>query len=337
MTEKAPEKSGAFFIGDSGLKTERARTVCGCNAADPCSPQPDRRGVIVAHLGVAVEVVFVDGGRGTVRVKRRSGHVVGDDVLVRGEVLERLPRRTELRRRDAVGGIHLVGANLDVLGVVVAPRPLPPAGFVDRAIVAARAAGLEPFLIINKCDLESAAAFVAGLRGTYGGSIAIFPLSAATKAGLEPLRTFLGTGHRGAFVGTTGVGKSSLLNALCPEIDLRVGALNIHNDKGCNTTTVATLHALSSGGELVDTPGFQDFALVDISAPELAVHFPWSETTGHDSCRFRDCRHRTEPGCAVTSLVAQGLISAKRYGAYLDILDEIEAGERETRKKGRKG
>jgi ribosome biogenesis GTPase len=292
-----------------------------------------RRGSIIAHYGVAVEVLFETGERLLVRVKRRSGHVVGDDVLVRGEVLERLSRRTELRRRDALGGIHLVAANLDVLGIVVSPAPLPPAGFIDRAIVAARAAELKPFLVINKCDLETAAGFVRLLRSTYAGAIAVFPLSAASGEGLELLRDFLAGGHRGAFVGTTGVGKSSLLNALCPELDLRIGELNSFNGRGCNTTTVSTLHCLAGGGELVDTPGFQDFGLVDISAEELAHHFPGFETKRESSCRFRDCRHRSEPGCVISELAAQGQIPAERYATYLEILGEVEAGEAEARRR----
>jgi ribosome biogenesis GTPase len=269
-----------------------------------------------------------------VRVKRNSGHVVGDNVVVRTEVLERLPRRTELRRRDAMGGIHLVGANLDLLGVVVSSAPLPPAGFIDRAIVAARAADLTPFLVVNKSDLGSAGDYIALLCAVYSGSLAVFPLSAATGDGLNPLRDFLGQGHRGAFVGATGVGKSSLLNILCPEIDLRVGSLNLHSGRGCNTTTVSTLHSLSSGGELVDTPGFQDFGLVDISAQELALHFAGFEQATEGACRFRDCRHRSEPGCAVADLVAQRLVPAERHMAYLEILGEVEAADEETRRRG---
>jgi len=281
-----------------------------------------------------VEVLFGDGEREIVRVKRRSGHVVGDDVLVRGEVLERLERRTELRRRDAMRGVHLVGANLDVLGIVVAAFPPPPAGFVDRAIVASRAAGLNPFLVINKCDLEQAVDSIAALQSVYAGSVTVFPLSASTGAGLAPLRAFLGAGHRGAFVGTTGVGKSSLLNALCPEIDLKVGGLNELNYKGCNTTTVSTLHALPDGGELIDTPGFQDFGLVDITMQDLAAHYPGFEETHQVACRFRDCRHRSEPGCAVMELVAQGRISGERYATYLEIANEVEADELEARQRG---
>lgn len=294
---------------------------------------PGRQGVIVAHLGVAVEVLFDDGERCPVRVKRSSGHVVGDSVLVRGEVLERLPRTTELLRRDGRGTVHLVGANLDVLGVMVSPRPLPPAGFVDRAIVAARAAGLKPLLIVNKEDLPGAAELTAELRALYGASLPVFTLSAKEGVGLELLRQFMAEGHRGAFVGTTGVGKSSLLNALCPDLALTVGELCESRGVGRHTTTVATLHSLDGGGELVDTPGFRDFGLVDIVVEELIVHFPGFEQAMMARCRFRDCRHRAEPGCAVTALVEKGALSEERYRAYLDLLAEIEAAQDEKRRR----
>lgn len=301
---------------------------------DSSSTIQDCEGVIVAHRGVAVEVLLHAGERCMVRVKRRSGHVVGDDVVVKQEVLERLPRRTELRRRDAMGGIHLVGANLDILGIVVAPVPMPTVGFIDRAIVAARAANLTPLVVVNKSDLDSEVGLAASLLDTYVGAVSVYHLSAATGNGLDRLREFLGEGHRGAFVGLTGVGKSSLLNALCPEIDLRVGALNDYNDKGCHTTTVSTLHSLPGGGELIDTPGFQDFGLVDIVPQDFAAYFPGFEKIKDETCRFRDCRHRTEPGCAVIGLVAKGLISAERYATYLEILSEVEASDKENRQRG---
>jgi ribosome biogenesis GTPase len=280
-------------------------------------------GLIVAHHGISVEVLFENGTRRMVRVKRNSGHVVGDNVVVTGEVLKRLPRRTELQRRDARGGIHLVGANLDVLGIVVAPQS--PGGFIDRAIVAARSAALQPFLVVNKCDLGGTAELLAELTRLYGASVPIFPLSAATQSGLAPLEKFLSEGHRGAFVGTTGVGKSSLLNALCPEIDLKVGALSAYNSMGRHTTTVSTLHALAGGGELVDTPGFRDFGLVDITVEELAEYFPGFEDHRDVTCKFRNCRHRTEPECAVLALVERGRIPAERYTTYMEILTEVES------------
>ena len=286
-------------------------------------------GLIVAHHGISVEVLFDNGQRRMVRVKRNSGHVVGDNVVVTGEILKRLPRRTELQRRDARDGIHLVAANLDILGIVVAPQS--PGGFIDRAIVAARSALLQPFLVVNKCDLDGTAELLAEMTRIYGGSVPIFPISAAKRSGLAPLEEFLSKGHRGAFVGTTGVGKSSLLNALCPEIDLKVGSLSDYNNMGRHTTTVSTLHALPTGGELVDTPGFRDFGLVDITVEELAEFFPGFEEHRDVPCKFRNCRHRTEPGCAVLSLVGQGHIPAERYKTYMEILAEVEGHQAAAR------
>lgn len=294
-----------------------------------------RRGLIVAHHGISVEVLFDNGQRGMVRVKRNSGHVVGDRVSVTNEVLTRLPRTTELRRRDARGGIHLVAANLDVLGIVAAP--LSQTGFIDRAIVAARAARLEPFLVINKCDLGQGAELAATLHDIYAEALPFFSLSAATGSGLDQLLGFLGEGRRGAFVGASGVGKSSLLNVLCPHIDLQIGEVSDFNGLGRHTTTVSTLHTLSTGGELVDTPGFRDFGLVDITAQDLAAHFPGFENSVAESCRFRNCRHRSEPGCAIVASMAQGLVTAERYATYLGILDEIEADEDKNRARGRRG
>jgi len=299
---------------------------------NPQESPVNKEGVIVAHLGVAVEVLFVDGERAQVRVKRNSGHVVGDSVTVCGEVLQRHPRRSELRRRDTRGGVHLVGANLDVLGVVVAPVPVPPEGFLDRAIVAARSAGLNPFVVINKCDLPGAAELVEAMRRCYGTTLPIFPLSAARRDGLDPLRAFFAEGHRGAFVGTTGVGKSSLLNALCPDIDLRVGEISDHG-LGRHTTTVATLNLLEGGGELIDTPGFRDFGLVNISTDDLAAHFPGFESFTVSGCRFRNCRHRSEPGCAVAQLATAAALPAERYVTYLQLLDEVEAEEEAARRR----
>jgi ribosome biogenesis GTPase len=289
-------------------------------------------GRIVAHHGISVEVLFDGGLRRMVRVKRNSGHVVGDRVSVNGELLTRLPRATELRRRDARGGVHLVAANLDVLGIVVAP--LSPTCFIDRAIVASRAARLTPFVVINKCDLREGDELAASIRETYTPSVPLFPLSAATGEGLPYLREFLSTGRSGVFVGSTGVGKSSLLNALCPHVNLQVGSVSEYRGMGRHTTTVSTLHNLTSGGELVDTPGFRDFGLVDISPQELALHFPGFEEAGSQSCRFSDCRHRSEPGCAVLRTLREGRISEERYTTFLELLDEVEADEEKKRTRG---
>ena len=314
------------------MKTDRSKIRRPLVSQDSSCLDQASEGLIVAHYGIAVEVLFDGGERRVVRVKRNSGHVVGDAVLVTGEVLNRQHRRTELRRRDARGGIHLVAANLDVLGVVVALQS--PSGFIDRAIVAARAAGLSPFVVVNKCDLAGTSELLTSISTVYTGSVSIFPVSTVNRTGLAPLLGFQSEGHRGAFVGTTGVGKSSLLNALCPEINLKVGELSDHKGQGRHTTTVSTLHALSGGGELVDTPGFRDFGLVDISADDLAEHFPGFEKHAATACRFSNCRHRTEPGCAVLGFVEHGQIAVERYATYMEILTEVESDQAEARSRG---
>ncbi|MBF0232747.1 MAG: ribosome small subunit-dependent GTPase A [Desulfamplus sp.] len=287
----------------------------------------ERKGLIIAHNGVAVDILFESGERQVIRVKRRSGHVVGDNVVVRNQILTPLPRRTELRRRDSRGSIRIIGANLDVLGIVVSPLPSPSLGYIDQAIVAAREASLIPVLVINKCDIEGSGQFIRELTATYVDILDVFIMSAFTGEGLAALESFLGKGFRSFFVGTTGVGKSSLLNAICSTLDLRVGELYDAGKRGCNTTTVSTLHSLPGGGELVDTPGFNEFGLVDISAEDLAGHFPGFEQAMAGSCRFRDCRHRTEPGCVVSESVVSGNIPEERYTTYLEILEQLEAGE----------
>lgn len=283
-------------------------------------------GLIVAHYGVAVEVLFAKNkDRRMIRVKRSSGHVVGDRVSIKDDILTRLPRKSELSRMDARGGVHIVGANLDILGIVVSCEPLPPPGFIDRAVVAARAAGIQPVLVLNKSDLPCFADYHDATRSMYQDATIIFVVSAISGDGLPSLSKFFNEGHRGVFIGPTGVGKSSILNTLLPEINLQTGEISESKKRGRHTTTVSTLHSLLDGGELIDSPGFNDFGLINVSSAELAAYFPGFEKAGRETCRFRDCRHQTEPGCTVTSLVDKKQIKEERYTTYLQILTEIEA------------
>lgn len=289
-------------------------------------------GLIVSHFGVAVLVRYDECDAAgqqieeRVKVKRNSGHVVGDRVEVSGEVLRGLPRENALRRRDAFDKVRTMAANLDLLGIVVAPRPETPAGFLERAVVAARAANIEPCLIVNKCDLASVESLAEQLGEDFPAVTKVFSVSAHTGQGLDSLRGFLAKG-RGAFVGVSGAGKSSLMNALCPQAQLEIGSLN-DDDHGCHTTSASTLIALPSGGELVDTPGFRDFAPVDVSSEEIAHWFPGLLTILEKKpCRFRNCRHRQEPGCSVKEAIDFGSLTQQRYELYLQTLDDIEALE----------
>ncbi len=287
----------------------------------------EREGVIVAHYGVAVDVRFAGGAVEMVRVKRNSGHVVGDTVAVEGEVLRRLPRRTEICRMDARRGMHVVGVNLDVLFIVVACEPLPPPGFIDRAIVSARSAELEPVLVINKSDLPCFIDYAASCEREFAASLPIFEVSAEKERGIEQLTDFLAAGRRGVFVGPTGVGKSSIINTILPSSSLATGEISQSKKRGRHTTTVSTLHLLEQGGELIDSPGFNDFGLVDIAPIALSRFFPGFENVTQSPCRFRDCSHRQEPDCSVTAALAAGNILRSRYTTYLQLLEEIEGVE----------
>ena len=292
-------------------------------------------GLVVAHYGIEVAVRLSDGRCQRFAVGRRAGLVVGERVRVDGVRLRALPAQGVLRRRDRRGRLRAVAANLDLLGVVVAPVPASPQGFVDRALVGARAAGITPFLVVNKCDLPEAWELRQRLAACYAPGLSVLATSARSGEGLQALRAVFagagGAGHRGAFVGTSGVGKSALANALCPGLDLEVGEINVQTELGRHVTTNATLHALPSGGELVDTPGFRDFGPVEVSAQELARHFPGFEAVLTEACRFADCLHRVEPGCRVISEVAAGTLDGERYESYLALLAEIEQREREAR------
>jgi ribosome biogenesis GTPase len=291
-------------------------------------------GLIVGHYGIAVEVLFDEGPRQLVRTKRNSGHLVGDRVQVEDDGIRRDERRTELQRRDTRGKIHAVAANLDSLGIIVAPRPAPPSGFVDCAIIAARSANIAPFIVLNKNDLEECRALEEELRGDYAQRLPFFSTSTKTDAGIRDLRDFFAHGHRAAFIGTTGVGKSSLLNSLCPDIDLEVKDIDPSSGLGRHTTTTATLHRLPEGGEIIDTPGFRDIRPADLNSSQLATYFLGFEGILQEGCRFANCLHRSEPQCCVRNALAEGALSESSYQQYLSILEDLLASEREQNQRG---
>ena len=278
-------------------------------------------GVVVAHFGVAVDV-DVGGTVASVRLSRNSGIVVGDDVLVDGDSIELLPRRTELKRRSPSGGIHVVAANIDVLGIVAAVDPPARAGLVDRAAVAARAAGITPLLILNKSDLPGAANVLQEQQARVCGDFEVCAVSAVSGDGIDRLMAHFASRGRVALIGPSGVGKSSLTNRLVPDSTQRVRALSEATGAGVHTTTGAMLFRLPGGGELVDTPGIREYGLVDVSRTELAAYFPGFAAV-ENACRFRDCIHAEEPGCAVRAAVESGTVPGTRYAAYRTLLSEL--------------
>ncbi len=281
-------------------------------------------GRVVAHHGVAVLVRFDEGGEQQVWLQPEQRAVVGDRVRVAGDRLAVEPARGVLRRRDPRGRERTIATNLDWLGIVVAPEPREPPGYIDRGFVIARAAGIDPFLVLNKVDLDDDGVLGDRLEEIYSPSGPVLRVSAERGEGLAAIESLLADGALAAFVGPSGVGKSSLLNALVPDLGLRVGELNRGSGKGRHTTTTATLHTLAAEGFLVDTAGFRDFIAVDVSPLEAAAGFPGFEGAATAGCRFRDCLHRTEPGCAVLAALEAEEIDERRHRAFVQLIEELE-------------
>lgn len=299
-------------------------------------------GVIIGHYGVAVDVRLECGSVVTARVKRKSGHVVGDSVEIAPTGLIQHERKTEIKRIDINGHDRVIAANLDVLGMVIAPQPVTTFGFIDRAVVATLAADVEPFIVVNKSDMEGAQELYEKVNTLYGWRFPVFLVCAETGEGVDQIEEFLAEGHRGAFIGTSGVGKSSLLNDLCPDIELETCEINEDAGFGRHATTAATLHILPKGGELIDTPGFRDFRVVNISSADMAWFFPDFQPIFQKSeCRFHDCDHLSAPGCVILAAVKEGVISQERHDVYRQILESLKMVEegrlKDARKKRRKG
>ncbi len=247
----------------------------------------------------------------------------GFDALQKKElgVIERVePRRGTLSRMSQ-GSQHLIAANVDQALIVAsaADPPLKP-NLIDRFLVSAEQRDVRSIICINKCDLIDTAD-LQPLAGRYGrmGYEVVF-VSAMTSAGMDRLR-FLLADKQTVFSGQSGVGKSSLLNALEPSLGLRVGAVSADSGKGTHTTRAAKLLRLGFGGWVVDTPGLRQFELWDI-IPEEVEGFLVEFRPFVTHCRFPDCSHTHETGCAVKNATACGLISVERYNSYCRMLDD---------------
>jgi ribosome biogenesis GTPase len=261
--------------------------------------------------------------------------VVGDVVgfhwelndLACGLITEVAERRNALVRADALNrGPQTLAANLDRVWVVCATEPPPKRGLIDRYLVAAHARGISAGVIFNKCDLlrddeerEDAEDVLLPYEILDHPT---FMVSAETGVGLDALREAL-RDERSVFVGHSGVGKTSLLNALIPSLNEAVGAISEATGKGQHTTTTSTLYELEGGGEIIDSPGIRGFGLWGMEPRELKEHFPeFNEFAPR--CRFYNCLHVDEPTCAVRDAVEADELSFDRYEAYLKIFEDLE-------------
>ena len=247
--------------------------------------------------------------------------VCGDEVRYRLDphhdevyVVEVLPRRTALWRANLRGGAEAVVANLTHLLVVLAPLPAPDLFVVDRYLAAADSGGIAATLIVNKSELTVRAALAAELTAYAAAGYAWLACSATTGHGLDALQGLLTPATVAALVGQSGVGKSSLVQRLSPAAQVAVGAL-VREEEGRHTTTAARRFELANGAALIDSPGVREFAPAVAALDERTLGFTEVARLAA-GCRFADCQHLREPGCAVRTAAESGAWHARRYESY---------------------
>ena len=272
--------------------------------------------------------------RGRLRLKGvRSTNpvVVGDEVACEADeggdyvIADILPRRNYVIRRasNLSKESHIIAANVDQALLMASLRsPETPTEFVDRFLVTCEAYKVPVTILLSKLDLQEAEA-VAEFRAVYeGAGYRVLEVTVREGRGVEEVRELL-AGRTTLVSGNSGVGKSTLIQAIDPSLDIRTGEISESHHKGRHTTTFSTMYPLAGGGAVIDTPGIKGFGLIDIDEAELWHYFPEMMRVA-PACRFYNCTHTHEPGCAVTEAVKAGEIAWPRYESYLKIRDEDE-------------
>lgn len=286
----------------------------------------DDTGCVVESYGRRVIVARTGGEQVPCKLRGRSLEVVaGDEVRVEltpGDdawtVTERLPRRNVLTRSDSRGRVESLAANLDQLGVVVAPRPACDPFMVDRYLAGACYAGISALLILNKRDLPAEPGDISFVAPLEAIGLPVVAVSAKSGEGLDVLIARL-SGRRSLLAGQSGVGKSSLLNALAGEAVRTIGGLSTGSGEGRHTT-VSSAILRTPWGEIADSPGVRDYAPPIVPLKDVQAGYPEIAARARD-CRFQDCLHLREPQCAVQAAVQSGVIDARRYESYRRLLN----------------
>lgn len=258
--------------------------------------------------------------------------VIGDLVTVERledgscRITEVLPRHSRLSRHSmAKRREQVLAANVDqVAAVFSVARPQPDVRLLDRLLAVAELHDLPSLIVVNKTDLAENGKIPPEFAAYAAIGYPVLPTCSKSGAGLDVLEERL-AGRITVFTGPSGVGKTSLLNSIMPDLDLRVGAVGDRSGRGKHTTSAGLLIPIPGGGYLADTPGIQYFEPAGVDPADLAHAFREFRPLV-DDCRFADCRHRAEPGCAVRDAVEEGRLYEHRFDSYLSLLEAAEGG-----------
>jgi ribosome biogenesis GTPase len=290
--------------------------------------------LVLVSYGSQGVVLLPDGERKRCKFRRNVGRpFCGDQVMVaRADdaslVVEAiLPRKNNFVRSDERQRQHVIAANLDQVLIVVATAPLPSRDLMERYLLAVHSLGIEPVIVYNKTDLQ-----LAGNEKAAGATVlahmpeyeelgyTVIRTSCKTEPGITGLQNRL-KDRTSILVGQSGVGKSSLINQLLPDLDIQTGALSTSTGKGTHTTTSTMLYQFTGGGFLIDSPGVWEYGIWKLSNHELVDGFiEFKPFLG--GCRFNNCVHKTEPDCTIKQAVADGHIREWRYQSYLRLLEQ---------------